>query len=368
MALASCGTAATGESVQSASDGDFAITEHGSLEEPWAIKFVPGTSVAVVTLKAGEIRGIDTQSSDRAIAFTGAPDVDYGGQGGLGDVAFLESEAAGTLTPRTIFLSWVEAGENDTRGAVVGKGQMVCEEQQSCEIRGLNVIWRQDPKVTGRGHFSHRLAVSPDEQYLFVASGERQKMQPAQDTSNNLGSIVRLTLDGTPAADGAVSGNEEIWSYGHRNILGLRFDPQGRLWDLEHGPAGGDELNLVKPGANYGWPVVSDGDHYDGAKIPNHDTRPEFEKYKVNWTPVIAPGDMIFYTGGLFGGWQGDLLIPGLKTEALIRVEMNGDTAREAARYPMKARLRSIAQAPDGAVWVVEDGESALLLRLAPQE
>src|SRR5690606_6544129 len=177
-------------------------------------------------------------------------------------------------------LTWAEAGEGDTRGAALGKGTLVCEQADACTVDGLSVIWRQQPKVTGRGHYSHRIAFSPDGQYLFLASGDRQKMEPAQDLSNNLGSVLRLTLDGKPPPGNPFanrgSPSDQIWSYGHRNILGLQFDAQGRLWDLEHGPAGGDELNLVVQGENYGWPVVSDGVHYNGDPIPDHNTRPEF--------------------------------------------------------------------------------------------
>ena len=376
---ASCGYSSAGDtqptSTPSASPTDvqaidFAITEHGSYDEPWAAKFVPGTDVLVMTLKAGGMHGYDTRN-ERAIFFTGLPEVDYGGQGGLGDVAFLPSEADQTLTDRTIYLSWAEAGDGDTRGAVVGRGKMVCEDHQSCEIRDLSVIWRQDPKVTGRGHYSHRITFSPDERYMFIASGDRQKQDPAQDPSNTLGTIVRLNLDGSAAAgnpladrDGA---SDEIWSWGHRNILGMAWDAQDRLWEVEHGPAGGDELNLVQRGANYGWPTRSNGDNYNGTPIPDHSADDGFIKPVVSWSPVIAPGDMIIYRGGLFPDMTGDAIITGLSTNALIRVEIDGESAREVARYEMNDRIRTLAEAPDGALWVLEDGEGGRLLRLAPQ-
>lgn len=369
--LASCANAETGESAAAEAGAEpFAITEKGAFEEPWAIEFAPGTPVLFVTEKSGTMKFLDTETGIIGTV-GGLPEVAYGGQGGLGDIAFLPAEASDVLDRRTIYLSWAEAGADDTRGAVVGKGTLVCGEAESCTIEGLKVIWRQTPKVTGRGHYSHRISISPDGQYLFIASGERQKMQPAQDTSNTLGTIVRLNLDGTPAAGnplaekGGVSA--EIWSWGHRNILGMDWDASGRLWEIEHGPAGGDELNLVAAGANYGWPVRSNGDHYNGDPIPDHDPSDGFAQPALSWTPVIAPGDMIFYSGDMFGAWKGEALITGLGSQALVRVAIDGDTASEAARYEFDARLRSVEQGPDGAIWVAEDGKGGRLLKLTAE-
>lgn len=377
LALSSCSAQATGESAADArstptptgqAGTPFTVTPRGDFIEPWAAAFVPGTPVLVVTQRTGKITGIDTRN-DRAIYFEGVPQVDYGGQGGLGDIAFLPGEAASTLTPRTIYLTWAEAGPNDTRGAVLGRGRMVCEEHQTCRIDDMKVIWRQ-PKVTGRGHYSHRIAIAPDGKTMFVASGDRQKMDPAQDTSNNLGSVVRLNLDGTPAAGNPLSGQAgkapDIWSWGHRNILGLKFDAQGRLWDLEHGPKGGDELNLVRAGANYGWPVVSEGDHYNGKEIPPHSTRPEFAAPAISWNPVIAPGDFIFYSGKLWPEWKGQAIIAGMSPTVLVRVGLEGAKARELARYPMDKRIREIVEGPDGAIWLLEDKAGGRLLELRP--
>ena len=341
----------------------FAITAHGEFEEPWASAFVPGTQMLFVTEKPGTASVVDTTTGDR-IPVNGLPQVDYGGQGGLGDVAFLPSEAGAAIAGRTIYLSWAEAGEGDTRGAVVGRGELTCMGGESCEVSGLEVIWRQAPKVTGRGHYSHRIVFSPDERYMFVASGDRQKQEPAQDTSNTLGTIVRLNLDGAAAAGNPIG--EQIWSYGHRNILGMDYDAQGRLWEIEHGPAGGDELNLVQRGANYGWPVRSYGDNYNGTPIPDHTADDGFVKPTLAWTPVIAPGNMVFYRGDLFDAWQGDLIISGLKTKALIRVAVDGDTAREVGRYSFENRIRSVVEGPDGALWLLEDGEGGRLLEVRP--
>lgn len=369
--LASCGNASMGDSEAvstPAPSGDmpFKAEVIGTFDEPWAAAFVPGTSYLVVTERGGTIK---MRWNDGKISMvSGAPKVDYGGQGGLGDILILPASPNG---PHPVYLSWAEAGDGDTRGAVVGRGELVIDEMGdgAAEIRDLKVIWRQ-PKVTGRGHFSHRLALSPDGKHLFVASGDRQKMDPAQDTSNNLGSVVRLNLDGTPAAGNAFSGQagkaQDIWSFGHRNILGLKFDAQGRLWDLEHGPAGGDELNLVKKGANYGWPVVSEGDHYDGKVIPPHSTQPQFAAPAISWNPVIAPGDFIFYSGKMFPAWKGHAIIGGMKPTVLVRVAIDGETAREVARHPMERRIREVVEAPDGAILLLEDKAGARLWRLTP--
>ena len=360
LCLASCALAENGDSGLSAQEAGLIITEMGDFDRPWAIEFIPGSDTLAITEKEGRLKLMQVESGE-IVDVTGVPEVAYGGQGGFGDVAFLDSEA-GQAGPRTIYLSWAEYGPNEeTRGAVVGRGQLVCDAgMTACAIEGLDVIWRQAPKVSGRGHYSHRITFSPDETYMFVASGDRQKMTPAQDNSNTIGTIVRLNLDGTPAhgnpfADaGGVTA--EIWSYGHRNILGMDWDAQGRLWDIEHGPAGGDELNLVIEAANYGWPTRSYGEHYNGDPIPDHTPDDGFTKPAISWTPVIAPGDMVFYDGDMFADWRGHAVIAGLSSEALVRVVLDGDTASEAARYAIDGRARSIDIAPDGSIWVATDG------------
>jgi glucose/arabinose dehydrogenase len=379
LIAASCGANAGGDSGQATSTPtpsdpvvmsgrDLASEDFGTFAEPWAAAFAPGTTTLFITEKAGTIRFVDT-ATRRMGTVSGAPEVDYGGQGGLGDIAFLPSESSATLGRRTIYLTWAEAGEGDTRGAALGRGTLVCGDADACAIEGLRVIWRQ-PKVTGRGHYGHRIAVSPDGKHLYVSSSDRQKMDPAQDTANNIGSIVRLNLDGTPAAGNALSGQsgkaQDVWSWGHRNILGMDFDAQGRLWEIEHGPAGGDELNLVERGANYGWPVVSEGDHYDGRDIPPHSTRPEFRAPALSWNPVIAPGDFIFYRGDMFAEWKGQAIIAAMDPTAIVRVAIEGNRAREVARIPFEKRLREIVEAPDGAIWVLEDKAGGRLLRLTP--
>jgi len=375
LALASCADAAPGEKPQAedtANDG-FRTQVVAQFEEPWAMDFDEGTGILLVTERKGTLK--QRMPDGRIATVSGAPKVAYAGQGGLGDVAFAPGQAKpGTsLDGRVVYLSWAEAGDSDTRGAVLGRGTLACSAPLSCQVQGLSVIWRQQPKVTGAGHYSHRIAFSPDGKYLFLSSGERQKFTPAQDLSTNLGKVLRLNLDGTPAAGNPFaakgSPSDQIWSYGHRNVLGLAFDAQGRLWDMEHGPKGGDEINLVKPGQNYGWPLVSNGDHYDGKAIPRHDTRPDFAAPAISWNPVIAPGDFIFYSGQMFPQWRGQALLGGMNPSVLVRVAFDGETAREVSRTPMEHRLREIEQGPDGAVWVLEDGKepgASRLLKLTP--
>ena len=355
-----------GESVSLASGSPFAATSHGEFDEPWALAVEPGTGNIFVTEKGGTAKFYQPDSG-RTGTVEGLPQVAYGGQGGLGDMVFAPDYASS----RTVYLSWVKQAEGKARRAVVGRGTMVCETQDMCRIDGLREIWQQSVAIESAGHFSHRIAFSPDGRYLFVSSGDRQQQTPAQDLSNNLGTIVRLLPDGTPApgnpfADRGAPTNQ-IWSYGQRNILGVAFDPQGQLWGLEHGPAGGDELNKIAPGANFGWPTRSNGDNYNGSDIPDHSANDGFIKPAISWTPVIAPGDMVFYTGNMFADWRGQLLIANLKTKNITRVSVDAaaNSARELARYDFPERLRDITQGPDGALWVIEDGEDGRLMRLA---
>jgi glucose/arabinose dehydrogenase len=257
-----------------------------------------------------------------------------------------------------VYLSYAEAGEGDTRGAAIARGRLALDGSGG-SLERLEVIWRQHPKVDGGGHYSHRIAFGGDG-FLWISSGDRQKFDPAQDMAANLGKILRLNDDGSvprdnPFADrGGVTA--QIWSLGHRNPLGLAFDSSNRLWSVEMGPQGGDELNLVKRGANYGYPIVSNGDHYDGKIIPDHPTRPEFEPPAVFWNPVISPSSLLFYSGSEFPQWQGDAFISGLSSQSLVRIELDGENAREAERFAMGMRVRAVEQGPDGALWMLEDG------------
>lgn len=351
-------------SASSTADGNdiFVVTPIASFDEPWAMCFLPDGRL-LVTEKKGRLL-IVSQDGNKSEPLSGVPDVDYGGQGGLGDVVLHPDFASNEL----VYISYVEAGEDDTRGAAVASARLPLIGNGG-ELRDLEVIWRQNPKVPGRGHYGHRIAFSGDG-YLFISSGERQKFDPAQDMKQNLGKIIRLHPDGSvpddnPFADqGGVTA--QIWSLGHRNPLGIAFDEQGRLWNTEMGPRGGDELNLVVRGENYGYPIVSNGDHYSGKDIPDHDTRPEFAKPKLWWTPVISPAGLMFYAGDLFPDWKGDAFIPGLVSESLVRVEIDGDGASEAERFDMKKRIRAVRQGPKGAIWLLEDSDGGRLLKLTP--
>ena len=354
----------------------FAVEAIAEFDEPWAMAFLPDGRL-LVTEKKGNLFIVtaDGQKS-RPVRFL--PDVDYGGQGGLGDVALHPDFSSNGL----IYLSYVESGEGGTRGAAVARAVLNFDERGGA-LSDVEVIWRQYPKLLGRGHYGHRLLFD-DDGYLWISSGDRQKFTPAQDMQSNVGKILRLHDDGSVPDDNpfvdylgedplvddeGVYG--EIWSLGHRNPLGMAFDLDGHLWVIEMGPAGGDELNRIVRGGNYGYPVVSNGDHYDGREIPDHDTRPEFEEPAIWWTPVISPGDLIVYRGKRFAGWRGDALAAGLSSQAIVRMEIDGDSAREIERYPMGARIRSVAEGPDGALWVLEDerNESAgRLLKLTPRE
>ena len=357
------GAAATKGTV--ASGRPFAVREIAAFDSPWAMTFLPGSNQALVTEKGGRLKLLWSDSG-RIADVGGLPEIDAGGQGGLGDVVVHPRFAQNRL----VYLSWVEAGSGDTRGAVVGRARLVLEGGAGPRLEGLQVIWRQAPKVEGRGHFGHRIVFSPDG-HMFVTNGDRQKFDPAQDMSATLGKIVRLNDDGTPAAGNPFASRggvaAQFWSLGHRNPLGLAFAPDGRLWENEMGPKGGDEFNLIERGSNYGYPIVSDGDHYDGKDIPDHRTRPEFNAPEITWTPVISPSSLIFYSGRMFPQWRGSALIGGLSSKALIRVAISGNSAREAERWDMGERIREVEQGPDGAVYLLEDGEGGRLLKLSPR-
>lgn len=359
LVLAACATA-------DEESWPFVATPIAEFDEPWAMTFLPDGRL-LVTEKEGRLLVVTQEGNKSGVS--GVPTVDYGGQGGLGDVVLHPDFTSNNI----VYLSYAEAGDDDKRGAAVARAILQLDDSGGFALHDLTVIWRQNPKVTGRGHYGHRIAFS-DDGYLFISSGERQKFDPAQDMNGNLGKIVRLHDDGAvpddnPFADkGGVTA--EIWSYGHRNPLGLAFDADGRLWNQEMGPRHGDELNLVRPGLNYGYPLVSNGDHYSGKKIPDHDTRPDLEAPKAYWVPAISPGGLMFYSGELFSDWKGDAFIGGLSSEALIRVEFDGEEAREAERFEMGARIREEEQGPNGAIWILEDDRDASqgrLLRLTPK-
>ncbi|WP_084306374.1 PQQ-dependent sugar dehydrogenase [Phytopseudomonas flavescens] len=342
----------------------FTSEPRATLDEPWAMTFLPDGTL-LVTEKRGALKHVDPKSG-ATHDIAGVPEVAYGGQGGFGDV-ILHPDFANN---GWVYISYAEAGDGDTRGAAVARAKLQLNDDGSGALTELSVIWQQTPKVSGSGHYGHRLAFGPDGK-LWITSSERQKFTPAQDMKANLGKLVRLNDDGSLPGDNPFADQgdvaAQVWSLGHRNMLGIAFDANDKLWVHEMGPAGGDELNLIKRGANYGYPEVSDGDHYDGRPIPDHATRPEFEAPKISWTPVISPAGFVIYQGQRFPDWDGAGLIGGLSSQALVRVAFDGDNAREVERYAMGARIRDVEQGPDGSLWLLEDGSGGRLLELRPE-
>ncbi|GAA1450829.1 PQQ-dependent sugar dehydrogenase [Mycobacterium cookii] len=339
----------------------FAVEEVDRFDEPWAMAFLPDGDL-LLTERAGTLHLRDAATGER-VEVVGTPEVVDAGQGGLGDVLPGPTYAEDGL----VYLSWAEAGDGGV-GAAVGRARL--ETGSEPALSDLRVIWRQTPKTDGEGHFSHRLAFSPDGEHLYVSSGDRQLKDPAQDTTNTLGSIVRLTLDGEPApgnpmadAGGATA---EIWSWGHRNPLGLEFAPDGTLWSSEMGPEGGDELNLVEAGANYGWPEASDGSDYGGGEIPDHAEGDGYAAPVRSWTPSISPGSLLIYSGEMFPDWEGDAFLGALSGEALVRVDLEEQRAADTEVYDLGERVRAVEQGPDGAIWLLEDEGAGRLLRLTP--
>ncbi len=354
---------AESESATESGGEPFEIEELDTFDAPWAMTFLPGSGDLLITERTGALHLRDAETGER-VEVDGVPDVVVAGQGGLGDVL----PAPTFEDDQTIYLSWVEAGAGGT-GAVVGRASLERTDDDAA-LDGLEVIWRQTPKVNGNGHFAHRLAVDPEGEHLFVTSGERQLKTPAQDTTNTLGSIVRLTLDGEPAPGNPIAdeggASAELWSWGHRNPLGIQFAPDGTLWSSEMGPEGGDELNVIEPGENYGWPEVSNGSDYGGGEIPDHADGDGFAAPEAFWTPSISPGSLLVYSGDLFPDWTGDAFLGALSGEALVRVDLDGADAGEDQVFEMGERIREVEQGPEGAIYLLEDEGAGRLLRLTP--
>jgi len=332
-------------------------------DEPWAMTFLPDDTM-LVTTKPGALFHVTQDGAKTEV--DGLWDIAYGGQGGFGDVVLHPNFAQNDL----VYFSYVEAsGRDATYGAAVVRAVF---DRSGAAPRLSNVerVWTQEPKQSGRGHFSHRLAFGPDGM-LFITSGDRQKQKPAQDFGKALGKVIRLNDDGSVPQDNPWQTKGDLaktyWSMGHRNPLGIAFDQQGQLWTHEMGPRHGDELNLTVKGGNYGWPIVSYGNNYSGKRIPDHDTRPEFDAPKAYWVPAISPAGLVIYDGDLFPDWQGDAFIGGMSSKALVRVDIAGDGAAEAERFEWGERVREVEQGPDGALWVLEDGSDGRLLKLTPK-
>jgi glucose/arabinose dehydrogenase len=367
----------------------FKTTAVATFDTPWALAFLPDRTM-LVTEKTGHLWLVAPTGAKSEVS--GVPAVHYEGQGGLLFVA----TSPGFEQDRQVYLTYSEPGEGGD-GLALAKATLGTAAGKPV-LQGLRVIWRQLPRGAG-GQFGGYIAFSPDGKYLFLTSGERQRFDPAQDPDQALGKILRFTLDGKPAPGNPGAGKTgattlsvidppensgaaakakarrveipgpnltraETWSTGHRNPYGLAFDAEGRLWETEMGPQGGDELNLIEPGSNYGWPLVSYGKNYDGTPIARHPTRPDFHEPALYWDPIVAPAGLAFYRGNMFPQWRGSAFVGGLASTALIRLSFTGTTAREAERWDMGARIRAVMVAPDGALWLLEDASNGRLVRL----
>lgn len=331
------------------------------LNHPWGMAFLPDGRL-LITERDGQLR---VMSSDNELSdpVEGVPEVFNEGQGGLLDVA-LDPEFASN---QYVYLSFSEPGEENKPTTALGRGRF-----DNNRLSDFEVIFRQHERVEGKNHFGGRIVFSP-EGNIFLTLSDRFKFDPAQDNRNHLGTIVHLNRDGSAAEGNPFAGNKngraEIWSYGHRNIEAAAFDPAtDKLWVAEMGPKGGDELNLIEPGKNYGWPVVSWGEHYDGKDIPDPSTRPEFADATIHWTPVISPSGMVFYQGDLFSEFKGNMLIGGLTAKGIVCVEINGEDAKEVGRIDLGERIREVEQAPDGSIYALTDKSNGAVLRLTPKE
>jgi len=393
LALAACGVSAAG------SAPPFKTTPVATFDSPWAMDFLPGsgvplTNAALVTEKPGRIWLVDVATGKKR-AVGGVPKIVLSSQGGLLDIAAAPSFAGDQL----VYLTYSEPSANGGSGLALARAKLV-DIATAPRLDGLTVLWH-DPAGGEGGQFGAKIAFAPDGQSLFLSSGERQRFTPAQDPSQPLGKILHLTLDGKPAADNPFAGktgaaavaitdppedttaakNErgrqfawpgpnltpaETWSSGHRNPYGLAFAPDGRLWEHEMGPRGGDEVNLILRGRNYGWPNASNGRNYNGVDIPDHRSGDGYEPPKLFWVPSVSPSGMIIYTGDLFPAWKGDAILGALSGEALIHVRIRGDQASKADQWDMGHRIREVAQGPRGEVYLLEDGSGGRLLRLEP--
>ena len=368
LALIACSADnAVGQNSAASATKPFKTSVIADFDAPWAMTFMPDGRM-LVTEKAGEMILFDPKNGTK-IPVAGIPPVDSEGQGALMDVVLAPDFARN----RTVYFSFSEAGQGG-KGVALATGAFRQASDGTTKLDGVKVIFRASPYVDGNGHYSGRIAFSPDGRYLFFTNGERQKFDPAQDPRSTLGKVLRLNLDGTPAAGNPLAAkgfHPAVWSYGHRNLLGIAFDKDGRLWEQEMGPKGGDEVNLIRPGLNYGYPRVSNGSHYDGRDIPDHKAGDGYEAPKLWWNPVISPAGLAYYSGDLFPQWKGSLFIGGLSSQALIRVKLDGDNASKADQWDMGARIREVEQGPDGALWLLEDGgrgSEGRLLKLTPAQ
>ena len=394
LMLAGC-SASPGSGTQNDPGGrPFSVSEVTTFDSPWAMDFFPASNSAIVTEKPGRMWLVDV-SSGRKQPIAGVPRVVVSSQGGLLDVVV----SPRFQTDNLVYLTYSEPSSNGGSGLALARARLV-RDARGARLHGLTVLWH-DPAGGEGGQFGARIAFAPDGNSIFLSSGERQRFTPAQDPSQPLGKILHLTLEGKPAPGNPMAGRTgaatvtitdpprdteaakrtvgtrftwpgpnftpaETWTTGHRNPLGLAFAPDGRLWENEMGPRGGDEVNLILPGRNYGWPNVSNGRNYDGVDIPDHRSGDKYEPPKVSWNPSISPSGLIIYTGDLFPQWKGDALLGALSGQALIHVRLRGDQASKADQWDMGHRIREVQQGPRGEVYLLEDEDGARLLRLTP--
>ena len=332
------------------------------LEHPWGLVFLPDGRL-LVTERPGRLRSVD-QDGRLSEPFADVPPVQARGQGGLLDVALDPRFAENRL----VYLAYAEPGEGGTAGTAVARGRL-----GAGRLEDVRVIYQQQPKVEGANHFGCRLVFARDGT-LFVTKGERFDYRAqAQDLSSGLGKLVRITPDGSVPRDnpfvGRAGARPEIWSYGHRNIQSAGLHPHtGQLWTVEHGARGGDELNRPEAGKNYGWPVISYGVDYSGAKIGEGQAKPGMEQPVYYWDPVIAPSGMTFYTGEAFPGWQGSLLIGSLWPGLLVRLTLADGRVTGEERYlgDLGERIRDVRQGPDGLLYLLTDSRDGRILRVRP--
>lgn len=373
----------------------FKLTKVAQFDLPWRIAFLPDGRM-LITEKPGKLF-LATQSGQK-LEVAGVPPVLYERQNGLLGVYLAPSYAS----DGAIYLTYSEPGQIPGTSSLALARATLKIGTDTATLEDLQVIWRDPIKGKG-GQVGAAVAFSPDQKFLFLAAGDRQRMTPAQDPNQPAGKILRLTLDGKPAPGNPMEGKtgarsvpvidpprdteaaktapivrtrvfdgpnltpSETWTSGHRTPYGLAFAPDGRLWELEHGPRGGDELNLIEPGKNYGWPLVSYAVNYDGVPIASPDTRPDLAKPAIYWTPVLAPGNLMFYSGAMFPKWQGSAFASGLVSHALHRIGVHGAIATPAERWTVGFRVRDVEQAPDGALWLIEDDHEGGLYRLTPK-
>ena len=331
--------------------------------KPWAMSFIDSDNL-MITTKVGKLWLVN--SSGEKSLVSGTPKVFAGGQGGLGDVVLHPNYA----TNKLIYISYIDSGNaGKTRYASVIRGTL--EMSNTPQLKNIETIWKQSPARSGKGHFSHRIAFglngTQHARKIFITSGDRQEQTPAQKWDMALGKIIRLNEDGTIPTNNPFQDKGDLaktfWTIGHRNALGIAFAKNGQLWAHEMGPRHGDELNLIIAGKNYGWPIVSEGNHYSGAKIPIHETRPEFMAPKLYWVPTVAPSGLVFYEGDEFSEWKGNAFIGGLKSKALVRIGFNNGKPFEAERFSWSKRVREVEIDNKGAIWVLEDGSSGRLIK-----